>query len=232
MESTDIESVLKEKDYYKILGLNKQATTDDIRKAYKKLAIKYHPDKNKHPKSADAFKKISHAFSVLSDNNKKHNYDNFGHEDGLGASGSHSFNTNFHGDIDPFDLFNTFFSGGDFGFSHSNSFKVFQSEDGTMYFSSSSYGNHNDDSNMNRSRRTRSREDNFDSHRDIFSELFSNGQQGNRRNQSQNNQRRGEEQLNLAKIQRNIQICFQMIPVICFMIFFVFPFLFSYIVRG
>ncbi len=232
MESTDIESILKEKDYYKILGLNKQATSDDIRKAYKKLAVKYHPDKNKHPKSADAFKIISHAFSVLSDNNKKQNYDSFGHEDGLGASGNHSFNTNFHADIDPFDLFNSFFNGGGFGFNHSNSFnsfKVYQSEDGTMYFSSSSYGHDNEENNMNRSRRTRSRDNDF--HRDIFSELFSNGQDRTHRNPTQNNQRRGDQLNNMAKVQRNIQICFQMIPVICFVLFFVIPILFSYLVR-
>jgi len=67
------------KDYYKILGINKNATTDDIKKAYRKLALKYHPDKNKGDKEAEQkFKEISEAYEVLKDPDKRRKYDNLG----------------------------------------------------------------------------------------------------------------------------------------------------------
>ena len=63
-------------DYYKILNISKTATNDDIKKAYRKLAIKWHPDKNNNSKeSEEMFKKIAEAYSVLSDNNKRRQYD-------------------------------------------------------------------------------------------------------------------------------------------------------------
>ena len=63
-------------DYYKILDISKTATNDDIKKAYRKLAIKWHPDKNNNSKeSEEMFKKIAEAYSVLSDNNKRRQYD-------------------------------------------------------------------------------------------------------------------------------------------------------------
>lgn len=69
------------KDYYKILGLSKSASTEEIKKAYRKLAMKFHPDKNKDDKSAEAkFKEISEAYAVLSDPEKRKNYDLFGAE--------------------------------------------------------------------------------------------------------------------------------------------------------
>jgi len=71
------------KDYYNILGVDKSASTDDIKKAYRKMAMKYHPDRN--PDNAEAeekFKDISEAYSVLSDNTKKSNYDQYGDADG------------------------------------------------------------------------------------------------------------------------------------------------------
>jgi curved DNA-binding protein len=67
------------KDYYKILGVNKKATKEEIKKAYKKLALKYHPDRNSGNKEAEEkFKKISEAYAVLSDNEKRKQYDHFG----------------------------------------------------------------------------------------------------------------------------------------------------------
>lgn len=69
------------KDYYKILGVSKSASPEEIKKVYRKLALKYHPDQNKGDKSAEAkFKEISEAYAVLSDPEKKKNYDMFGAE--------------------------------------------------------------------------------------------------------------------------------------------------------
>jgi curved DNA-binding protein len=70
---------MAEKDYYSILGVSKSATEDEIKKAYRKLAMKYHPDKTKGDKaSEDKFKQISEAYAVLSDKEKRQQYDTFG----------------------------------------------------------------------------------------------------------------------------------------------------------
>ena len=67
------------KDYYQLLGLNKNASAEDIKKAYRKMALKYHPDKNPGDKKAEeTFKEISEAYAVLSDPQKKTQYDQFG----------------------------------------------------------------------------------------------------------------------------------------------------------
>lgn len=70
-------------DYYKILGVDKKATADELKKAYRKLAVKWHPDKNPTNKAAaeEKFKKISEAYAVLSDQEKRNQYDNFGSAD-------------------------------------------------------------------------------------------------------------------------------------------------------
>jgi curved DNA-binding protein len=69
-------------DYYKLLGLDKKASTEDIKKAYRKLALKWHPDKNPNNKAAEErFKKISEAYAVLSDPKKREEYDTFGSAD-------------------------------------------------------------------------------------------------------------------------------------------------------
>ena len=62
----DCQNLLKKKDYYEILGISKTADENEIKKAYRKLAIKYHPDKNKSKSAGEAFKKVNQAFSVLS----------------------------------------------------------------------------------------------------------------------------------------------------------------------
>ena len=67
-------------DYYKTLGVSKGASASEIKKAYRKMAIKYHPDKNKGNKaSEEKFKEASEAYHVLSDDKRKTNYDQFGH---------------------------------------------------------------------------------------------------------------------------------------------------------
>ena len=90
------------KDYYEVLGVPKDATEDQIRHAYKKLAVKWHPDKNPDNKkqAEEKFKEISEAYSVLSDPKKKREYDNGGFDfEGFG----------FDDGFDPFEIFNSFF---------------------------------------------------------------------------------------------------------------------------
>ncbi len=78
---------MAKRDYYEVLGVPKDASADDIKRAYKKLAIKYHPDKNPGDKEAEAkFKEAAEAYDVLSDSQKKAQYDRFGHE-GLSSGG-------------------------------------------------------------------------------------------------------------------------------------------------
>ena len=68
------------KDYYKVLGIAKGAAEDEIKKAYRKQALRYHPDKNKSPGAEDKFKEIAEAYDVLSDAKKREIYDRYGEE--------------------------------------------------------------------------------------------------------------------------------------------------------
>ena len=68
------------KDYYKILGILKGASDDDVRKAYRKMALKFHPDKNKSAGAEEKFKEIAEAYEVLSDKRKREIYDKYGEE--------------------------------------------------------------------------------------------------------------------------------------------------------
>ena len=70
---------MTKKDYYDILGIGKNATKEEIKKAYKNLARKYHPDVSKEQDAAERFKEVSEAYAVLSDDEKRHQYDQFGH---------------------------------------------------------------------------------------------------------------------------------------------------------
>ncbi len=90
-------------ELYDILGVSKSSSEQEIKKSYRKLAMKYHPDRNKAPEAETKFKKISMAYDVLSDKEKKEKYDNFGLE-GLQAGGG--------GGPNPFDIFSNLFGGG------------------------------------------------------------------------------------------------------------------------
>lgn len=101
------------RDYYDVLGLKKGATEDEIKSAFRKMAMKYHPDKNPDNKEAEEkFKEINEAYSVLSDADQKNKYDRFGHA-GVDPNAP-GFGGGFSGGFDGFeDLFNMF--GGGFG---------------------------------------------------------------------------------------------------------------------
>ncbi len=90
------------RDYYEVLGLSKNANEQDIKRAFRKLAMQYHPDRNKAPDAEARFKEINEAYAVLSDPQKRRTYDQFGHE-GLNQQGFTGGN--------PFDIFNEFFGG-------------------------------------------------------------------------------------------------------------------------
>lgn len=88
----------KKKDYYELLGVKRNAKEKDIKKAFRKLAIKYHPDKNKDPDAEKTFIEIAKAYEVLSDPDKRRHYDQFGEEGeqmGGGGGNGHGFDFNF-----------------------------------------------------------------------------------------------------------------------------------------
>jgi len=90
---------MSKRDYYEVLGIIKSSSTEEIKKAYRKLALKYHPDKNKNDKAAEAkFKEASEAYHVLSDKGRRSNYDQFGHAAFEGSGGRGGFsNFDFSG---------------------------------------------------------------------------------------------------------------------------------------
>ncbi len=104
---------MAKRDYYEILGVDKSSNADQIKSAYRKLAVKYHPDKNEGDKAAEEkFKEASEAYHVLSNSDRKQNYDNFGHaafENGGGSRGGFG-NFDFSGSFS--DIFEDFFSDG------------------------------------------------------------------------------------------------------------------------
>lgn len=124
------------RDFYEVLGVSKSATPEELKKAYRKLALEWHPDRNKSPQANEKFKEINEAYAVLSDSQKKAQYDQFGYaafQPGMGGSagqgpfgggfrqqgpftyyyssgnGGSPFGTDF---VDPFEIFEQFFGGG------------------------------------------------------------------------------------------------------------------------
>ena len=106
------------RDYYDVLGLSKGASEDEIKKAYRKLAKQYHPDINKSPDAEAKFKEINEAYEVLSDSQKRSNYDQFGF-DGIDPNGFGQGFSNFNMD-DLGDIFSNFMGGMGGGFSGFN----------------------------------------------------------------------------------------------------------------
>lgn len=110
---------MSKRDYYEILGVSKSSSADEIKKAYRKVAMQFHPDRNPGDKEAEEkFKEAAEAYEVLSDQEKRAQYDRFGHAgvNGRGGGGAHGMNmddifSNF-GDIFGDDIFGSFFGGG------------------------------------------------------------------------------------------------------------------------
>jgi molecular chaperone DnaJ len=107
--------VAAKQDYYELLGVERSATPDEVKKAYRKLAMKYHPDRNQGDAEAEAkFKEVSEAYEVLSDENKRRQYDQFGH-DGMKSAfgpGGFDFGRDFTHASDLEDILGSIFGGG------------------------------------------------------------------------------------------------------------------------
>jgi molecular chaperone DnaJ len=105
------------RDYYEVLGVARGSSPDEIKKSYRQLARKYHPDVNKEADAEEKFKEINEAYEILSDEQKRTMYDRFGHA-GLGGTGGFPGGFDFGGFRDPFEIFEEVF-GGLGGFSRS-----------------------------------------------------------------------------------------------------------------
>ena len=105
-----VRKIKKCKDFYEILGVEKDSTENDLKKAYRKLALQMHPDKNKAPGATEAFKAIGKAFATLSDEDKRKKYDLYGPEEDSSSRSSHQ--PYYESEVSPEELFNMFFGGG------------------------------------------------------------------------------------------------------------------------
>ncbi|XP_010254378.1 PREDICTED: chaperone protein dnaJ 49-like [Nelumbo nucifera] len=114
---TIVRQIRKQKDCYQILGLERSCSVEDVRKAYRKLSLKVHPDKNKAPGAEEAFKAVSKAFQCLSNEESRKRYDLVGTEEALyerptTRGGTQGFNGFYEADIDAEEIFRNFFFGG------------------------------------------------------------------------------------------------------------------------
>ena len=117
---------MNKRDYYEILGVKKNASKQEIKKAYRKLAMKHHPDKNKEESAEEKFKEANEAYEILSDDDKRQKYDQFGHGAFDGSGGGFGGNS-FSGFGDLNDIFSSFFGG-----QRSNPNRPMQGEDYQM----------------------------------------------------------------------------------------------------
>jgi DnaJ homolog subfamily B member 12 len=113
--------IIKTRDYYEVLGVSKDDNEEEVKKAYRKIALKVHPDKNPAPQAAEAFKKVSAAFSVLSDSQKRAHYDHFGQDSDSpsqdvdpSAARQRYYRAHYENspELSPEDIFNMMFGGG------------------------------------------------------------------------------------------------------------------------
>src|SRR3954469_12225192 len=112
---------MSKRDYYEVLGVQKSASADEIKKAYRKTAMQFHPDRNPGDKAAEEkFKEAAEAYEILNDSDKKSQYDRFGHNAFAGGQGRGGFNGggmnmddifSQFGDIFGDDIFGSFFGG-------------------------------------------------------------------------------------------------------------------------
>ena len=117
------------KDYYETLGVDKNASSDEIKSAYRKLAMKYHPDRNQEPGAKEKFQEINEAYECLSDPQKKSNYDQFGSATGPQGFGGGFSGADFGGFSDFGDIFSNIFGGGFGGRGQSRRATAVQGED-------------------------------------------------------------------------------------------------------
>jgi molecular chaperone DnaJ len=106
---------MAKRDYYEVLDVDKSVSPEDLKKAYRKMAVQFHPDRNKAPDAEEKFKEISEAYDVLKDPDKRAAYDRYGHaafQGGAGAGRGPSGGYTGGGFQDPFDLFREVFGGG------------------------------------------------------------------------------------------------------------------------
>lgn len=114
-QSQMVQKILRTKDYYDMLDLPRESSEEAVKKAYKKLALKLHPDKNKAPGAEEAFKKISKSVQCLTDPDKRKVYDKYGDEDRIPQQQRQHYQQDF---MTPEDLFAAFFGGGAFHHGH------------------------------------------------------------------------------------------------------------------
>ena len=222
-QEEECRKIIEKKDYYDILGVEKNADETQIKRAYRKLAIKFHPDKNKAKNAEEAFKKVNQAFSVLSDKNKRQNYDMFGTEEGPGMTMPTDFN--------PFDIFEQFF--GDLGGAGFSGFSggpgrtrvTFNNGSGSFTVFSSGFGGNSFFSGMD--------DDNGDIN--PFEEILFGSRRhrgSNNRNRGTNTNRRNNERAR-RDLERNINnatLFVQFFPLICcVIIFFIIPWMIRFI---